>query len=87
MLPHSWYTSELLENFDRKQGNLARKYFETKALFKNGINFLTSAQRMNVLRLWDALKRFTVPESLFTRLNDQKSTSRCIEIFKRRRVF
>ena len=44
------YACKLLENLDRKQGNVARKYFETKALLKKGINFLRSAQHMNVSR-------------------------------------
>ena len=34
-----------------RKANLARKYFETEALFKKGINFLRSLTVMNVLRL------------------------------------
>ena len=76
-----WYACRLQGNLDRKPGNLARKYFESKALLKKGINFFGSAKRTNVLRLWDARTRFTMSESLFTRLYDQKIAGQCIEIF------
>ena len=62
------YGCELPGNLDGKQGNIARKYFETKALFNKGINYIRSAKRMNVLRLWEARTRFAMLESLFTRL-------------------
>ena len=76
-----WYACRLQGNLDRKPGNLTRKYFESKALLKKGINFFGSAKRTNVLRLWDARTRFTMSESLFTRLYDQKIAGQCIEIF------
>ena len=76
-----WHAYELLWNLNRKQGNLAIKYFKSKPWFKKGINFFRGAKRMKILRFWDARRRFTMLEWLFTGLNDQKIAWRWIEIF------
>ena len=38
-----WYACVLLGNLDRNQGNLTRKYFESKSSSKKGINFYRRA--------------------------------------------
>ena len=39
------------ETWIERKANLSRKYFETEALFKNGLNFFRGLKVMNVLLL------------------------------------
>ena len=39
------------ETWIERKANLARKYFETEALFKKGLNFFRGLKVMNVLHL------------------------------------
>ena len=82
-----WHACKLLWNLNRKQGNLAIKYFESKALLKIGIDFYRSTKRMNVLRLWDARRRFIMLEELLLDLMTRKPLGDELKCFKRWRIW
>ena len=82
------YTCEVLGNLDRNEGNLAWKYFQLRPkLYSRKSEIRVEVQNVSMSCVYETrANRFTMLESLFTRLHNQKTAWRCIEIFKRWRI-